>query len=224
MATVINRLALLRTYIDNLSNDDRGLLKRELRNKASVAINKAKADMQAITPERKDDEETYKYRQMGWNSDRYGEQSYLITKSPYPAIRQHGMTLKDGWSYSSPGSREIDFIGSTKNFIEMSTSIENTAPHSKLALLGEYNKYSWNIPNNGLEGGRKAMLWSFNSRPIFRWVHANFSGRSSFIGPVTVTRPSPLTYIVRRGERTLEGYRRDFEDIIYKYFSSAEIR
>ncbi len=212
---VRERMNVLRSFIGKVTDAEREDLKISIDKVLSKATKDALRKMKSITPVRRDDSQTYEYRQIGW--EKYGEQSYLKSRSIMPSERQHGITLKDGWV-----EPKIDFIGTNQFAMRVSATILNSAPHAGLAINGEYRKSSWTIPKGDLEGGRKLMLWSSNGNPVFRWVAVNTNNANT--GPVTFKRPNkPLDYIPEAGKEVLLSYSDELEDTIRRHFRNARV-
>lgn len=199
-SVVESRVNDLKLFLDNLGRDERDEIKNSIREELEIVALDVYQRLRAATPQREpDSSDIFGHRQDAWA--KYGVQNYIVSQSPYPSERQHGMTLRSGWTFP-----EFDFIGSTKDFINVNVSFGNMAPHARLALLGEYNKSSWEIPGSGgLHGGRRAMMWmASNGRPVFRWVHT-VTRTSPNVGPVTFNAPSGnLSYLLARAEQELE--------------------
>lgn len=133
VVNVKNRIKQFRFKIESISGDTRNIIKDNLRDVFDVASLDAYTRMVEMTPQRSDEHpDVYKWR--------LKTQPYLIQQSPNRSISLYGMTLKQGWI-----PPKIDFIGSTKNTINISTQINNRAPHASMALLGHYTKFGWEI-------------------------------------------------------------------------------
>lgn len=191
--TVKNRINILSEKLNNISGDKRTFLREGLRNSLNDLATTIRAQMAAKTPRKPDeDSDIYSYREAAW--EKYGQQDYLYSPDPSPSVRLYGMHLADGWQ-----TPKIDFIGSNKNTIRINATFENIAPHAKMALLGQYSKSSWEIPSNGMYGGRKVMMWQGpGGRTMFRWVDAK-NPKSVNTGPITFHMPDrtvvePLDY------------------------------
>lgn len=200
--SVKSRLNILSEHIDNITKSERSALKNAIRNATYRISLDTLYTLIDNTPRRPDEDSSiYGYRQAAW--DKYGVQDYIHIQSPSPSERVYGIHLQDGWITPT-----LDFTGSTKNTIRYSTSFQNRSPHARLALLGEYNKSSWEIPGtNGMYGGRKLMMWQgSNGNPVFRWVIVN-NQKSSNVGPITYRHGAPVTKPILAAQRLLEQER-----------------
>lgn len=177
--TVKSRMNILSEKIGSISGDKRTFLREELRSSLNILAESIRIQMAAKTPRKPDeDSDIYSYREAAW--EKYGQQDYIYSPDPSPSVRLYGMHLADGWQ-----TPKIDFIGSNKNTIRINATFENIAPHAKMALLGQYSKSSWEIPSNGMYGGRKVMMWQGpGGRTMFRWVDAK-NPKSANTGPIT---------------------------------------
>lgn len=189
------RLRVLRTYIDDLGPKTRAKIKRAL----TAELNSVKKDainrMIKLTPERKpDDATTMEYRGIGWS--KYGVQDWVVKAVAQPSERQMGMTLRQGFlANNRKSAKEESFEGSTKNFIQLTSTISNAAPHASMYFNDTVIAREWEIPGErGLAGDRRAMLWSYNGRPVFRWAYyptTEYIGlfdKSPWRGPITISR------------------------------------
>lgn len=161
--TVVNRLNILKAKFDDLTKPERQIFKAEVDQALRSFRLSIRDKLISATPESEEDSDIYKFRQIGW--EKYGVQPYIYNTSNIPEKRKHGVTIKRGWKIPT-----MDHYYSGVNRVGVNIRFANIAPHAPLAILGEYKQSSWKIPKSGMHGGRRALMWGFNGKPIFKWV------------------------------------------------------
>lgn len=208
----LDRINLLKAKINNLVADERGSIKDSVRNTFTNAAQEAFSTMRRLTPERPDEPDyIYSYREDRWN--KLGVQDYILNRSANRSVRLYGTTLKSGWTLP-----KIDFIGSTKGFINVSARIGNIAPHANMIFNG-YKSSTWNITDNvPLRHGRQALMFEHNGRPFFiKPTAINF--------PVRFRAPSSDKFksILQTGFEVINSFRDELrQSVIDGMYESSE--
>lgn len=150
---VYDRIEVLRRNIKDLAEDNRNSIKNSAMRSVEVASKLAYDKMVSMTPVREDEpEELFDYRVDRWK--KLGVQDYIKHKSANRSYRLYGSNLKNGWRMPT-----LSYVGSSRNNIKINTSVSNIAEHAKMVLTDNYTKSQWDITNNNLYGGRKALAF-----------------------------------------------------------------
>jgi hypothetical protein len=122
--SVINRFSELRTRIKESTNRDE--IKKSLRSETIEFGYRFLAKLKATAPSGEqwtDPDEVFDKRKI-----------FSAIRSPRPSLRQHGITLEQGWQ-----DPKVDFRGSSSNRLNMSLVIQNLAPQAKFVSEGTQN-------------------------------------------------------------------------------------
>lgn len=189
MTVLIDRFNVLSRRIQEYVNRNR--LKRKLKDVAEDFSQFALLRLRAASPDGskwEDPPNVFALRQ-----------TFKAQRSPRPSLRQHGITLDQGWRVP-----KFDFRGSTRDVLRGSINIFNDAPQSEWVLEGVDKNYYIHRPN------LDDKLWFYHFRKGA--VSApNFVARLNKIEP-NATLNAALNQLDNEGDRL---FNEEFERFVF---------
>ena len=214
--TVTDRIDLLRAKFESLSRPERTKIKKQMDLEIRDFMDRIVQILKANTVDNPESPEIMEHREAGW--DKYGVQDYVLQRSDLKSERYWGISLRNAWARPS-----FDYSGSGVNRIGLNIRFSSIAPQAPLVFLGEYKKDVWNVPNRGMHGGRRVMMWEGpDGLPRFKW--SVIQGEE--VGYLEVHKPrAPYTLPFRVAEQELEAFRpaiiKTIQDGLSKEFESV---